>query len=371
MILKKLILLSCTLALCFTALAAAPEKRGNLETLCDLLFAFLISSEPVSDDTASYVSNLSKSINPENECVLRKFNTLGEYFFGRHNTVAIPFANYIICNTRELKKLPEESQRFVFGRALLSLSRGGEFYLYKLALPLICSAYCEVLESEDEQFARARLFPYNMYQRLTAPINPDGGSAFQQVLPSIKDDIKTSRTAILQRCIAWLLTAYTSRAVEYQLDLDTARAFDCTKGAIDFLKKYNAFEIEAQEQTTVSLIPTYLCTRLPVFELLNMALAPQLKRTRLQDYLQNGYQAKIFNVPLARVYPDAIIGPLKNSVPGQITPYSNRLANFIYSLPVIKYLSHFPTAKDRIHALRGAHAAAQTESPDPSKDTTA
>ncbi len=325
-LLRKIVCLASFLV--FTALESKDPSWlfSFKKTMGDALCYFITSSD-VSDETAAYTHDLMKKIDPAQTITrIQKFNAFGEYLFGRHNTIALPFLNYLIFNTKSLKKLSEEAQRFVIGRTLYTMSHPKNHMVYKLALPLMYNLLLHMQGSPTSRQAIADL-PRLLVQSL------QGNSSQGQVTQAFV----TAAPSLLSRLIAELHIAYASRHIEWQADIETAKMLNCAKGGIEFFKSYNEF---SSDNTVIGRISS----KIPLFEWLygGLFLVATSFFPRLNSFKPEVTVAGLTFVqfPLA----DGVV-MAKNSMPGQITPHSNFLTHVFWKLPIASLFSHSATTR--------------------------
>lgn len=311
-------------------------KKGIGDFLC-----YCITSSEVSDETYRYANDLMKKIDPNRSITaIQKFNTFGEYLFGKHNTIALPFLNYVILNAKALKKLPEEAQRFVIGRSLYSMSHPMEHIAYKVALPLL---YDYLFQMQDTAAQKEALAHFTATKIALTAINPLTDPYNLNHLHETREAARLAGRSLLYHILAQLHIAYASRYLEWDADVETCKKLNCAKGAIEYFKKYQAFEGDG------SLLGGTSAT-IPLFELLNLE-AVNIARAYSTRVAQFNPALTVSSITIARLDPGSLISRIKEYTPGQLAPRSNWLEHTFWKMPLIKYFSPYASAATRIAAL--------------------
>ena len=327
-------------------LAVSPEKPASLfsslkRRIGDLV-CFLITSDEVSEETTAYARDLMRKIDPHQTitCV-QKFNSVGEYLFGRNNAIALPFLNYVMLNTKTLMKMPEETQRFVIGRSLYTLAHPKAHFSYKMLLPALYNLFFQIHDSPMVENAITHFTPESLlhtsFDYLQNPQNPSR-------LHETRHAVSIAGRNLLYHALAALHIAYASRFIEREADSETAKILNCVKGGIEFFRTYQNFNNDGTIiGSTSSLIPFFELANWGSFSLLTKVMTV-------------GQPAMTLNgITLARLRGQSIISQIKDLMPGQLVPYSNWLEHTYWKLPIIKYFSHSASSQDRIASLAKLH----------------
>ncbi len=325
--------------------AQTPPTTGVFKKFIGTCLTFPLATSDTSVETCAYVDDLLKKIAPgEQLSAVRKFNDFGEYLLGRYNTVAIPFLNYLIINTRTLRKLPEEVQRFAVGRALYQMTNK-DYFLYKYLLPYICDIYFEAKETDEEKELMASFTSSGLIRRFRNSRRLDGPENRPSFMETLKTDLTDSLKNLALHACAKLFIAYLSRSIEQEADTEVAQKLDCALGGVKYLKQYKAFATETNMGKIYSMVP--------FFEGLNFAVIEGIKA--LAPTWTERFRRKCsiapYDITVARLHGNDFISYAKSCLPGQCVPYSNQLEHFIWNLPLLNYFSYYPTTSDRIAAL--------------------
>ena len=249
---KKLLLVVC-ISLLSPVQASLPKKA--LRTLTNGLF-YLIASSDASDKTTSQAQDLLKKVDPSKKLLaVRKFNRFGKFLFGDHNTITVPYLNYVVVDNEGMENLSEESRKFVLGRCMMTLRHPEKYLIYKYALPFFMQQVYNTATTQDEQ---------DSAQNVIATLTPNPTNAIRhgKLLREMEDDDKprsfttelntlyssNKQTAKQAAYPLGVLAAtsflgnYFSRGIEYELDAKTAHELQCKDAAIDYLGQINPFK---------------------------------------------------------------------------------------------------------------------------------
>ena len=344
---KEYILLLLLLAP--TAVQAEPSAlKGTLSKMLCFIF-----SKEASDKTKEQVNQIMEELDPNQEVAsVRTFNKLGEYFFGRCNSLSIPLLDTVVLSEGALEDLNDkEAERFMIGRSLCKMQRPSllGYTAWPFIYAYLRSNYLSPREN-DKLFVSETI-----WRRFFAGM----GQAF--------------------------VSSYLNRAREFNIDKEIAQKLRCADGTIKVLKYQQGFHTD--ESGIGNLLSYISPSDLGIFWLNNeqgeyekahelpLAIArtknaiqefvfedykdviPRLERQKksLEKELQSYHDNKphyLEAMPKWLPYATAFYALWRQS-PLTMGVHNDKLSSFVYSLPIVKYWSYFPKTNDRIAALEG------------------
>lgn len=239
---KKLLIFMCLTTLSPVQATSFSQKAAR--AIANGLF-YLIASSDASKQTTSHAKNLLNEVDPTKELLaVRKFNRFGKFLFGNHNTITIPYLNYLIVDNEGMENLSEEARRFVLGRCMITLRDKEKYLGYKYALPLIMNQVHERATTPDEKDKAKEALPKIIFEDVIDPytnkamLNELTNEKLQipkeLYIPSLQK-LKDNSYPLSISTLTLLIKNYFSRGIEYELDIKTARELDCAEGAVDYL----------------------------------------------------------------------------------------------------------------------------------------
>ncbi len=240
---KKLTLL---LSLCILPLQASFSKKVA-RTLTNGLF-YLIASSDASQETATKAQDILTQLTPAKDLLaVRKFNRFGKFLFGEHNTITIPYLNYVIVDDDNMQSLSEEAQTFALGRCMMTLRHQNKYLVYKYLFPFLGRQAFNYLCPKDEQeniHYWDKLINLHSSNKALILANREQEA---EAIRNLKEDAITFLGAAKDMCIvgakqlgAQSLSSYLARSMEYQLDALTVQELNCKEGALEYLAKVEA-----------------------------------------------------------------------------------------------------------------------------------
>lgn len=261
----KKLLLVISLSLLSPVQATSLPKKA-LRTLTNVLF-YLIASSDASEKTTSQAQDLIKKVDPSKELLaVRKFNKFGKFLFGDHNTITIPYLNYLIVDNEGMDSLSEESRKFLLGRCMMTLRHQHKYLIYKYAIPYaIKQLYCKIT-TKTERASLPKLFEALLDRAQADAIyvpndqhNPLPIKRFDfdswKLIEEKWDQTKNPRDQIMKQknaaifavqkdapysfaCLYTLgiFSGYCKRGIEYELDVRATELCDGNKGAIEYFE---------------------------------------------------------------------------------------------------------------------------------------
>ena len=260
---KKLLLLS--ISLLSPLQANFPKKVAR--TLTNGLF-YLIASSDASQETTTQAQDLLKKVAPSKDLLgVRNFNWFGKFLFGEHNTIAIPYLNYVIIDDDGMQSLSEEAQKFALGRCMMTLRHGSKYLIYKQLIPFAMSKiYCKLTTKQqrasipaylwaqaDKMAAYMTYTPNDHHQVLevkrldldTWRFVDEEWDQIERPYNDIMEEKNDALDAVSKDALYAYLTmyplmqicGYCTRGIEFELDAQTVDTCTTRKGALEYFEQ--------------------------------------------------------------------------------------------------------------------------------------
>ena len=283
------------LLLVFLLPTAASAEPSSFKRILGNILCFFITKKDVSEGVRAQVEEIRAELNPNQEIsAVKKFNKIGEYFFGRCNSLSIPLLNYIVLNEGALKDLDDkEAQRFMIGRSLYKL--GKPSLLLHSMWPFIYTYLKRSVSGES----LCSLSPYEIWS--TGPEDLTINFFNKQHLL----DIPTIR-----------LAAYLARRQEFAADRETAIKLECAEGGkkvLDYQRSY------PNDDSIIGKFSTY------VPDVLSWAKLPEYLYQLLWHVSLTG------ETPASIAYASAAIDALKIKNPLTFSGHNDQVTEFLTS----------------------------------------
>ncbi len=343
-----------------TLLLAAPIQAQPLRSAARFILNglfYVIASSDASEKTTAYAQTLLHHLDPSQELVgVRNFNGIGRYLFGKNNTLALPYLNYVILD-EDIDKLPEAEQRFVIGRSLTTLTHKHSYVLSHYVIPYLLFLLYEQQTTAEERDAHRSytsllletpfLLTKALFMRAKAFCGFDGYDDSLQQLTALPRHTKELAYPIGISVLGTLLSRYFIHKNETTLDLATAQQLHCYGGGINYLARASHFAAESYPVVWYFLktyvLPWYLET---YFKRPLMTKFPQLHEletsrslgdtTYLRPPALEHLPTTFFSLAPGKAFDDGISLP---HIALSFLPYAS------------KVFAKFPSYKDRVETL--------------------
>ncbi len=240
---KKLHLFFCISL--FLPMQGTTLPQKTLRTLTNGLF-YLVASSDASDKITSQAQELLKKIDPSKKLLaIRTFNRFGKFLFGEHNTITIPYLNYVIVDNEGMENLSEQARTFALGRCMMTLRHQNKYLIYKYAIHFIMQQLYNKATTEDERNSLKDFLKENkdMYKVAFDAFKEENqtDSAQEELLEEKKDAVyaagKKALYPFVTACTLNSFSEYGKRGIEYELDRHAQTLCDSTKGAREYLEQ--------------------------------------------------------------------------------------------------------------------------------------
>ncbi len=240
---KKLHLFFCISL--FLPMQATRLPQKVLRTLTNGLF-YLIASSDASEKTTAQTQDLLKKIDPSKKLLaVRTFNRFGKFLFGEHNTITIPYLNYVIIDNEGMENLSEEARTFALGRCIMTLRHQNKYLTYTYVIPFVMQQIYKKATTEDERnslkkFLKASTDMYKTTLSILKEEDPTVSSQKELLNEQIDATYAAGSDAlypVITACTLYSFSGYCKRGIVHELDARARTLCASNKGALEYFKQ--------------------------------------------------------------------------------------------------------------------------------------